>query len=89
MKSLLIALVATSLTFPALAASRSISVQNKCDRPVEYKIESKGSTLNTRLGQRTSTSHNLNDGDRVKVGSSVVHTVSSASAGKTVLICSK
>ncbi|MEQ1772498.1 MAG: hypothetical protein ABL891_01830 [Burkholderiales bacterium] len=66
-----------------------VTAQNKCDKPVPYKVERKGSTLNTSLSQRTSTSHNLDSGDRIKVGNNVVHTVSSSSAGKTVIICNK
>lgn len=67
----------------------TVTVQNKCDKPVPYKVERKGSTLNTSLSQRTSTSHSLDAGDKIKVGNAVVHTVSSSSAGKTVVICNK
>jgi hypothetical protein len=72
-----------------LSHAITITAQNKCDKPVPYKVERKGSTLNTSLSQRTSTSHNLDNGDRIKVGNSVAHTVSSSSAGKTVIICNK
>lgn len=72
-----------------LSHAITITAQNKCDKPVPYKVERKGSTLNTSLSQRTSTSHNLDAGDKIRVGNNVVHTVSSSSAGQTVVICNK
>ncbi len=75
--------------FCAAATAASISVQNKCDKPVAYKIERKGSTLNTSLPQRTSATQTVDAGDRIKVGDNTVHTVSSSSNGQTVVICAK
>jgi hypothetical protein len=83
--AVLLALVGASSTVYAV----SVTTQNKCDKPMQYKIEGKGSTLNTSLSQRASTSHSLSNGDRIKVGNLVVHTVSASSAGQTVVICAK
>jgi hypothetical protein len=86
-------MVATSFLICAGTASLShavsVSTQNKCDKPVSFKIERKGSTLDTSLPQRTSSSHNLDSGDRIKVGGNVIHTVSSSSGGQTVVVCTK
>ncbi len=73
----------------SLSQAVPISTQNKCDKPVSFKIERKGSTLNTSLSQRTSSSHNLDNGDRIKVGDTVIHTVSASSTGQTVVVCNK
>jgi hypothetical protein len=73
----------------SLSQAVPVSTQNKCDTPVPYKIERKGSTLSTSLSQRTSSSHNLDNGDRIKVGNNVIHTVSASSNGQTVVLCSK
>ena len=86
-KQLFLACVMTGFTSVSLAAS--ITVQNKCDSPVAYKIERKGSTLNSSLSQRTSASQSVDAGDRVKVGNNVVYTASSSSNGQTVVICNK
>ena len=72
-----------------MAMSVTLTAQNKCDKPVAYKVERKGSSLSTSLSQRASTSHNLDNGDRIKVGDTVVHTVSAASNGQTVVVCNK
>ncbi len=88
-------MVMTALLFAVWAGASSlsqavpVSTQNKCDKPVSFKIERKGSTLNTSLSQRTSSSHNLDAGDHIKVGNNVVHTVSASSSGQTVVVCSK
>lgn len=87
LKQLTLACVLTGFTSVSMAVS--ITAQNKCDKPVPYKIERKGSTLSTSLNSRTSTSHSLDNGDRIKVGSNVIHTVSSSSSGQTVIICNK
>ena len=84
-----IALAITCFTVATVSHAISITAQNKCDKPVPYKVERKGSTLNTSLSQRTSTSHSLDSGDRIKVGSNVIHTVPSSSQGQTVVICNK
>lgn len=89
MRTLLSIVVVASASLASEAATISVSVQNKCDSPVAYKVETKGSTLNTQLTQRTSRSHTVAVGDRIKVGSTVVHTVAASSNGKTVLICKK
>lgn len=73
----------------SLTQAGTVTTQNKCDSPVPIKIERKGSTLNTTLTQRTSSSHALDDGDKIKVGNNVIHTVSAASNGQTVVVCSK
>lgn len=73
----------------SLSQAVPVSTQNKCDSPVSYKIERKGSTLSTSLTQRTSSSHDLDNGDRIKVGDNVIHTVSDASKGQTVILCGK
>ena len=73
----------------ASAHAVSVTTQNKCDKPVSIKIERKGSTLNTSLSQRTSSSHNLDNGDRIKVDNNDIHTVSSSSNGQTVVVCNK
>lgn len=73
----------------SLSQAVPVSTQNNCDSPVSYKIERKGSTLSTSLTQRTSSSHNLDNGDRIKVGDNVMHIVSDASKGQTVVLCSK
>ncbi len=72
-----------------LSHAVTVSTQNKCDKPVSFKIERKGSTLSTSLPQRTSQSHSLDNGDRIKVGNNVIHTVSSSSNGQTVIVCNK
>ena len=73
----------------SLSNAASVSTQNKCDKPVSFKIERKGSTLSTSLSQRASSSHSLDNGDRIKVGDNVIHTVSSSSNGQAVIICNK
>ena len=87
--SLCALLMVASAGASSLALAVSVTTQNKCDNPVAIKIERKGSTLNTTLSQRTSSSHNLDAGDKIKVGNNVVHTVSSSSNGQTVVVCSK
>jgi hypothetical protein len=86
-KQLTSACLLAGLSTAPMAAS--ISVQNKCDKPVAYKIERKGSTLNTSLPQRTSATQTVDAGDRIKVGDNTVHTVSASSDGQTVVICAK
>ncbi len=71
------------------AGSATINVQNKCDKGQAYVILSTGSSLQTLLPPRTSKSTKLDHGDRIKVGGDLIHTVSAASEGKTVLVCSK
>ena len=71
------------------AGSATINVQNKCDKGQAYVILSTGSSLQTLLPPRTSKSTKLDHGDRIKVGGDVIHTVSAASEGKTVLVCNK
>ncbi len=73
----------------SLTQAGTVSTQNKCDSPVPIKIERKGSTLNTTLPQRTSASHTLDVGDKIKVGNNVIHTVSAASNGETVIVCNQ
>lgn len=73
--------------FAAASFAASITVQNKCGHPVAYKVERKGSTLNTQLSPRSSTSQSVDTGDRIKLGNSTLHTVSSSSNGQTVVIC--
>lgn len=84
-----LSLVCVLTGFTTATMAVSITAQNKCDKPVPYKVERKGSTLSTSLNSRTSTSHSLDNGDRIKVGSNIIHTVSSSSNGQTVIICNK
>jgi hypothetical protein len=48
-----------------------VYVSNECDKPVNYCVDD-GSTLNTSLSQRTSTTHTVKPGARIleKTGSS-------------------
>lgn len=71
---------------PALPTS---TCKTQCDKPQPYIIVSTGSTLRTQLSPRASKSTKLNHGDSIKVGSNVIHKVSTASDGKTVLVCNK
>lgn len=91
MRNRLLQLMCVSICAGAATSSHAVSVstQNKCDKPTSFKIERKGSTLDTSLPQRTSSSHNLDSGDRIKVGNNVVHTVSPSSNGQTVVVCNK
>ncbi len=80
----------TTLAAGAQAAgTANVNVQNKCDKPQAYKVETTGSALDTSLPPRSSKSTKLNHGDRIKVGGNVVHTVAASSDGKTVIVCNK
>lgn len=71
------------------AGSFSIQVQNKCDAPIPYKIEGKGSTLQSSLGSRTSSTVSVDEGDKVIYNGTTVHTVSAASKDSTIVLCNK
>jgi microcystin degradation protein MlrC len=71
------------------AASVQVKIENKCGSPMPFKIERKGSSLNTSLSSRASITHSLDVGDRIVVGKSVIHTVSSASSKQPVIVCNK
>ena len=81
--------LAYSASLVHAAGSATVNVQNKCDKPQAYRIESKGSALDTSLSPRSSKSTKLNHGDKVKVSGNVIHTVAASSDGKTVLVCNK
>lgn len=86
----ILAAVAAALTSVAFAASNiQVKVENKCGETTKYTIQKKGSTTNTSLSARSSTTHSLEPGDRIWVGKTLVHTVSSSSASTTAVICSK
>ncbi len=71
------------------AGSFSIQVQNKCDAPIPYKIEGKGSTLQSNLGSRTSSTVSVDEGDKVVYNGTVMHTVSAASKDNVIVLCNK
>jgi hypothetical protein len=81
--------LATVVVGAQAAGTANVNVQNKCDKPQAYKIETTGSALDTSLSPRASKSTKLNHGDRIKVGGSLVHTVAASSDGKTVIVCNK
>lgn len=86
----LVAAVATVLSSAAIAASNvQVKVENKCDSTKKYTIQKKGSTTNTSLSARASTTHSLEPGDKIWVEKTLVLTVSPASASKPAVICSK
>ena len=87
-QSLLIALALICSSASAVSGVQ-VKVENKCGSPVPFKIERKGSSLNTTLPPRTSATHSLDAGDRIVVGKSVIHTVSSASGKQPVIVCNK
>jgi len=70
------------------ASSVQVKVENKCGSPTSYTIQKKGSSLNTSLSPRASTTHSLDVGDKIAVGKNVIHTVSSSS-GQSVTVCNK
>lgn len=87
---LMLAFAVASAPYVAFAAPNiQVKVENKCDSPVKYNVNRKGSTLQTSLNQRTSTTHSLDVGDKITIGQSLIHTVSAASANATVLVCKK
>jgi hypothetical protein len=70
------------------ASSVQVKVENKCGSPTAYTVQKKGSSLNTSLSPRASTTHSLDVGDKIAVGKNVIHTVSSSS-GQSVIVCNK
>lgn len=88
-KTILLASLAICLSGTVSAASVQVKVENKCGSPTAYTLQKKGSSLNTSLSPRASTTHSLDVGDKVLVGKSVVHTVSSSSSGQAVIVCNK
>ncbi|MEQ1597068.1 MAG: hypothetical protein ABL985_18465 [Casimicrobium sp.] len=82
-------LFAIGLCAQVSAASVQVKVENKCGSPTAYTLQKKGSSLNTSLSPRASTTHSLDVGDKVLIGKSVVHTVSSSSSGQAVIVCNK
>jgi hypothetical protein len=68
-------------------AGVQVKIENKCGSPVPFKLERKGSTLDTSLSPRASITHSLDVGDKVKKGTSVLHTVTSSSDKQPVIIC--
>lgn len=80
--------LATSVAGNAFAAnSVQVKIENKCGTPVPFKLERKGSTLDTSLSPRASITHSLDVGDKVKKGTAVLHTVTSSSDKQSVIIC--
>jgi hypothetical protein len=71
------------------ASSVQVKVENKCGSPTAYTVQRKGSSLNTSLSPRASTTHSLDVGDKIAVGKSVIHTVSSSSSSQPVIVCNK
>ena len=71
------------------ASSVQVKVENKCGSPTAYTLQKKGSSLNTSLSPRASTTHSLDVGDKIAVGKNVIHTVSSSSSGQPVIVCNK
>lgn len=90
-QSILVSLMAASVAASSAhaAASVQVKVENKCGSPMPFKIERKGSSLNTSLSSRASITHSLDPGDRIVVGKSVLHTVSAASSKQPVIVCNK
>lgn len=80
---------AATTTWVHAASSVQVKVENKCSSPTPYVIQKKGSSVNTSLSPRASTTHALDAGDRIVVGRSVVHTVSAASDKQPVIVCNK
>lgn len=69
-------------------------MSNPCDLKTEYCVEQVGATSHTSLGPRTSTTHNMNQGDRIRVKKSgscadLVYTVAKAGETGKVEICKK
>jgi hypothetical protein len=73
----------------AHAGSISMQVQNKCDSPVAYKVQSRGSTLQTSLGSRSSATLSVDEGDKIIVNGNTIVTVSAASKDTTAVLCTK
>ena len=71
------------------AGSISLQVQNKCDDPISYKIEGKGSMLQSNLGSRTTSTVSVDEGDKIIYNGNALHVVSAASKDSTVVLCSK
>jgi hypothetical protein len=71
------------------AGSFSMQVQNKCDDPVAYKVESKGSSLQSSLGSRSSATLSVDEGDKIIVNGTTIVTVSAASKDTTAVLCNK
>ena len=71
------------------AGSFSMQVQNKCDDPIPYKIEGKGSTLQSTLGSRTTSTVSVDEGDKIVYNGNIVHIVAAASKDSIVVLCSK
>lgn len=71
------------------ASSVQVKVENKCGSPTAYTLQKKGSSLNTSLSPRASTTHSLDVGDKISVGKNVIHTVSTSSSGQPVIVCNK
>lgn len=80
-------LVVCAASDASAASSVQVKIENKCSSPAPYTIQKKGSSLNTSLSPRASTTHSLEVGDRILVGKSVIHTVSSSSNSQPVIVC--
>jgi hypothetical protein len=70
-------------------AGVQVKVENKCGSSAPYVLKKKGSSLNTSLSSRSSTTHALDVGDQIMVGKQVLHTVSSGSGKQPVIVCQK
>lgn len=85
-----LAAIAVALCSAAIAAPNiQVKVENKCGETTKYTIQKKGSTTNTSLSARSSTTLSLEPGDRIWVGKMLIHTVSASSASKPAVVCSK
>jgi len=85
-----VAAATAALSAAVLAGSNiQVKVENKCGDTTKYTIQKKGSTTNTSLSARSSTTHSLEPGDRIWVGKTLIHTVSTASASTSAVICNK
>ena len=71
------------------AGSFSMQIQNKCDDPVAYKVESRGSSLQSSLGSRSSATLSVDEGDKIVVNGLTVVTVSASSKDSTAVLCNK
>jgi hypothetical protein len=71
------------------AGSFSMQIQNKCDAPVAYKLESRGSSLQSSLGSRSSATLSVDEGDKIIVNGTTLTTVSAASKGSATVLCTK
>jgi hypothetical protein len=83
------AVVCSLFTAAANAGSISMQVQNKCDSPLAYKIESRGSSLQSSLGSRSSATLSVDEGDKIIVNGNTIVTVSTASKDTTAVLCNK